>query len=185
MFKSSRLFLYLGFGLFFLALVTFPTRVMIQVQPGDFDDVSVGWLFAPIIGAWGLAGVALGITESSLTKKDALLSLLPVFALIYIGLGLASWVVTVYGANWFWRVYFGLLLFPCLIANTACILYFKEGETRPYFDESENKKAHFHRSNCRAAVTYSNLFALVYHFLLKLTVYISNSDYVSSENTHT
>ena len=73
MFKSSRLFLYLGLGLVFLALVTFPTTVMIKVQPGDIDDVSIGWLFAPIIGAWGLASVSLGITEAFRSRKEALL----------------------------------------------------------------------------------------------------------------
>src|SRR3990170_6753024 len=108
--KSSRLFLYLGLGLVFLALVTFPTRIMMQVQLGDFDDVGVGWLFAPIIGVWGLVSVVLGITESSMSKKDAMLCLLPVFALIYIGLTFASWMVMTYGENWFWRTYFGLLL---------------------------------------------------------------------------
>ena len=128
MFESSRLFLYLGLGLVFLALATFPTNVMIQVQPGDFDDVSVGWLFAPIIGAWGLTSVTLGITESSLSKKYALLCFLPVFVLFYIGLGFASWMVMAYGMSWFWRFFFGLLLFPCLIANMVGFLYFTKKE---------------------------------------------------------
>lgn len=163
--KSSRLFLYLGLGLVFLALVTFPTRVMIQVQPGDFDDVGVGWLFAPIIGVWGLASVALGITEAFLSRKKVLLCLLPVFALIYIGLGFASWMVMAYGENWFWRVYFGLLLFPCLIANTAGILYLTKKE----------KLAHTLKNQRTRIITFIALIAvpLLYTaiFLLLFTIF--------------
>ena len=126
--KSPRLFLYLGVGLVFLALATFPTTVMIQVQPVDVETVGVGWLFAPIIGAWGLASVSLGIIETVLSKKYAVLCFLPVFVLFYIGLGFASWMVMANGASWFWRFFFGLTLFPCLIANTAGFLYFTKKE---------------------------------------------------------
>jgi hypothetical protein len=112
----------------FLAMVTFPTRIMTEVQPGDFDDVGVGWLFAPIIGAWGLTSVALGIAESSLPRKEILLCLLPVFALLYIGLGFASWMVMNYGVLWFWRAYFGFILLPFLIAHTAVFFYFTKKE---------------------------------------------------------
>jgi hypothetical protein len=51
---------------------------MIQVQPKDFNDVDMGWLFAPIVGVLGLTSLALGITDSFLSKKTALSCLLPV-----------------------------------------------------------------------------------------------------------
>jgi hypothetical protein len=52
---------------------------MIQVQPKDFDDVGMGWLFAPIIGVLGLTRIALGITDSFLSKKTALSCLFCLF----------------------------------------------------------------------------------------------------------
>lgn len=92
---------------------------MIQVQLKDFDDVGIDWLFGLKLGVWELVNVRMGITESHLSKKAALLCLLPVFVLIYISLGFASWMVTGHGQNWFWRFYFGfwrfyfgLFLFP-------------------------------------------------------------------------
>jgi hypothetical protein len=51
---------------------------MIQVQLKDFDDVGIGWLFAPIIGVLGLSSLAMGITDSFLSKKTAQSCLLPV-----------------------------------------------------------------------------------------------------------
>jgi hypothetical protein len=162
MFESSRLFLYLGLGLVFLALITFPTNVMIQIQQGDFDDVSIGWLFAPIIGAWGLASVTLGITEAFMSRKEALLCLLPVFAFIYIGLGFASWMVTVYGESWFWRVYFGLLLFPCLIANTAAILYFAKKEKFAHALKNQRTRSLAFIALIAVPLLYTAIFLLVF-----------------------
>jgi len=61
-----------GTGLSFSIICYFSSQVIIPVQPRDFNDVGIGWLFAPIIGVWGLASMALGITHSSLSKKTAL-----------------------------------------------------------------------------------------------------------------
>jgi hypothetical protein len=94
----------------------------------NFNTYSIGWLIAPVIGAWGLASIALGITESSLSRRNVLLCLLPVFALILVGLGFASWMVMNYGENMFWRTYFGFFLFPCLIAGTVSFFYFTKKE---------------------------------------------------------
>ena len=101
--KNSHQFLYLGFGLFFLALITFPTTIRVPVGAG-FNTYWMGWLLATVIGAWGLASIAFGITESSLPKKEAFVFLLPVFAFLFIGLGFGSWMVMNYGTLWFWRV---------------------------------------------------------------------------------
>ena len=125
--KSRYLFLYSGVGLILLAFLLLPMRTAVMIGI-DLDCYWTGWIFAPVIGAWGLTSVTLGITESSPPKKYALLCFLPVFVLIYIGLGFASWMVMTYGANWFWRFYFGLLLFPCLIANTVGVFYFTKKE---------------------------------------------------------
>ncbi len=144
---------------------------MIQVQPGDLNFVGVGWFFAPIIGAWGLASVTLGITETALSKKRALLCLLPVFALIYISLGFASWMVMAYGGNWFWRVYFGLLLFPCLIANTAGFLYFKNEERLAKILKNNRTRSFAVAILIAVPLLYTaGLFNPVYRLRLKLTV---------------
>jgi hypothetical protein len=126
--NRSRLFLYSGLFLVFLALVTLPIRIMIQAQLGDFDYYGVGWLFAPVIGTWGLTSIALGIMESSRSRKETLACLLPVFTLIYVGLAFASWMVMNNAMNWFWRLYFGFIFFPFLIGHTAAFFYFTKKE---------------------------------------------------------
>jgi hypothetical protein len=68
---------------------------MIQVQLKDFDDVGVGWLFAPILGVWGLGQRGVGHYRKLFVQKAPLLCLLPAFVLIHISLGFTSWMVTV------------------------------------------------------------------------------------------
>ena len=130
-FENPRLFLYLGLGLLILTLFSAPIKIQVNVQTPefpDYEDFNIGLLFAPIVGAWGLASIALGITESSLSKKRVLLCLLPVFALIYVGLGFASWMVMNHGMNWFWRAYFGFIFLPFLIGHAAAFYNFTNKE---------------------------------------------------------
>jgi hypothetical protein len=114
-----------------LALVSLAIKIQVNVQSPefpDYEDFNIGLLFAPVIGSYGLASLVLGITESSLLRKEILPCLLPVFALLYIGLGFASWMVMNYGVLWFWRAYFGFILLPFLITHTAVLFYFTKKE---------------------------------------------------------
>lgn len=94
---GPRMFLYLGIALVVLAVVTFPTRIPIQAQPKDVDYVSVGWLFAPIIGIWGLASAVLGLVQSSSSKTKIASYLLPILVIITVGLAYATYLVVVFG----------------------------------------------------------------------------------------
>lgn len=126
--KKFSSFLYSGLFLVFLALVTLPIRILMQAQPGDFDYYSIGWLFTPVIGTWGLASIALGVMEASLKQKETLVLLLLVFAPIYVCLAFASWMVMNNAMNWFWRLYFGFIFFSFLIGHAAVFFHFTKKE---------------------------------------------------------
>lgn len=87
MFRSSHLFLYLGFGLLLLSLVSLPIKTEVNFQSPDvqdYEDFNIGFLFALVIGSYGLASLALGVAEVSMSKKKTLLWFLPIFSIIYI-----------------------------------------------------------------------------------------------------
>ena len=132
-FKSSRLFLYLGFGLVFLTLVSLPIKIKLNVQTPefpDYEDFNIGLLWAPVIGSCALASLTLGIAESSASKRKAWLYFLPVFILIYIGLAFAVSILyyPVNRENWSWWTYLGLLLIPTIIAHAGALLHFTNKE---------------------------------------------------------
>jgi hypothetical protein len=115
--SGSKLFLLLGLALVIVALVVFPVRLPLQAQPGDVDYYVVGWLFAPILGVWGMASLTLGLTQCSIAKKKVESFLLPVFAIVAVGLAYASYMAVVFGSGiWlsigrgepFWLIYFAL-----------------------------------------------------------------------------
>jgi hypothetical protein len=76
----------------------------------------------------GIGGCFVGNYRKRAVQKARGMCFLPVFVLFYIGLGFASWMVMAYGASWFWRFFFGLILLPCLIANMVGFLYFTNKE---------------------------------------------------------
>jgi hypothetical protein len=128
-FKNPRLFLYLGFSLVFLTLVSLPIKIQVNVQTPefpDYEDFNIGLLLAPVIGVYGLASLALGITESSGSKQAGWLSFLPVFVFIYIGLAFAASMLLypINRQNWSWWFYLGLILVPSILAHAAVILHF-------------------------------------------------------------
>lgn len=134
---SSQLFTFAGFSLVVLAFVTFTLKIPIQAQPMDVDYFRLGWLFAPIIGVWGLACTVLGLVQSSEPKRKIESVLLPIFTVVCVGLTYAAYMVLVYGLGIirsvgrgepFWWMYFVLILVPSLIAITSTITYLRGKE---------------------------------------------------------
>lgn len=125
---KNRLFLYIGLILILLSVAIFPIQANLEAEPGDIDAIGVGWLFSPVIGIWGLTSLAIGIFASSLSRTKTVLSILPVFVLIYGGLAFTIWMVLLYGSVIFWWGYFSLFLIPGIIASTVSILYLLKKE---------------------------------------------------------
>jgi hypothetical protein len=136
------MFVYLGVALFVLAVVTFPTHA----QAADSDYYGVGWLFAPIIGVWGLASLVLGLVQSSQPKSKVEAYLLLISALLFVGFAFAAFMAVIYGVGIvqsvargepFWLIYFGFVLVPGLIAGVSTYKYLKskEKESRVLMDK--------------------------------------------------
>jgi hypothetical protein len=137
-FRSSRLFLYLGFGLILLSLVFLP--IMTKVNFGspdwpDYEDFPIGFiLFAPIIGSYGLTSLTLGIAEVSMSKKENLLFFLPIFGLIYIWTSFVVWNVVWnilrLGFDYypFWWLYLIIHLIPSITVSVIGFLNFAKKE---------------------------------------------------------
>lgn len=88
LFRSSHLFFYIGIALVLLSLFFLPAKIKVGGTPEqvDVDYYSVGWLYAPTIGSYGLASLVFGILEVSITKKETLpilsIFLIPILILI-------------------------------------------------------------------------------------------------------
>ena len=136
-FAGSRMFLYLGIALVALAVFIFPMRMPIEAQPMDVDYYSIGWLFTPIIGVWGLASTVLGLVQSSQPERKIESYLLLVLAVVTVSLAYAAYTVIVFGSGvirsvgrgepFFW-VYFSLVLAPSLLIYTSSIRFLKSKE---------------------------------------------------------
>ena len=74
LFRSSHLFFYVGIALVLLSLVFLPSKIRVGGTPEqvDVDYYSVGWLYAPTIGSYGLASLMLGVIEVSISTKKKL-----------------------------------------------------------------------------------------------------------------
>ncbi len=136
-FTSSRMFLYLGLLLIVLAVVTLPTKIPLQAQPMDVDYYTVGWLFAPIIGVWGLASVVLGLVGISAPKSRITTYLSVILVVVTVGLAYASYLAAVFGTGIirsvgqgepFWWLYFGLVLAPSALIYASAFKFFKAKE---------------------------------------------------------
>jgi hypothetical protein len=128
------MFLYLGIAFVALGIVTFPTRIPIEAQPMDPDYYSVGWLFAPIIGIWGLASIVLGLVHSSSPKRTIESYLLPVLAVVTVGLAFATYMVVVFGSGIvrsvgsgepFWWLYLVMVLAPSVLIYTSAVKFLR------------------------------------------------------------
>ena len=134
---GSSMFVYLGIALILLAVVSLPMKIPVQAQPGDVEFFSIGWLFAPIIGVWGLASTVLGLVQSSQPERKIESYLLLVLAVVTVSLAYAAYTVVVFGSGiirsvgrgepFFW-VYFSLVLAPSLLIYTSSIRFLKSKE---------------------------------------------------------
>jgi hypothetical protein len=132
LFIGSRMFLYLGTALIALAVLAFPIRMSIEAQPMTFEYFSIGWLFAPILGVWGLASTVLGLVQSSQSKRKIESYLLLILAVATVSLAYAAYLVIVFGSGivssfgrgepFFW-VYFSLVLAPSLLIYASSIMF--------------------------------------------------------------
>jgi len=126
--RSPRLFLYLGFGLIFLALTCFPARVRVVVQPEVMETElwHVGPIYALWTGAWSLPGLLLGIIESSISKK----AVLPILCLANIVLAGLIWDAVRFWRGMLiqWLITYSPILAPCMIANAIALLYLMKNE---------------------------------------------------------
>jgi len=120
--NSRHLFLYSGFGLILLAFLFLPMRTAVMIGI-DLDYYWIGWIFAPVMGAWGLASLALWLSEFSMSRGRVLQGLSLVCVPIYFSLAFAVFMVIYVRVNWSWHLFFALILGPCVIASVAAILY--------------------------------------------------------------
>lgn len=100
----------------------------------DYEYFSVGWLFAPIIGFWGLASVALGLVQSSAPKRKIESYLLPVSTVVCVSLTFVAYMMFVFGSGIvssagrgepFWWIYFVFILIPSLLVIASTLKYVK------------------------------------------------------------
>ncbi len=147
--KSSQLFTLAGVVLVVLAFVTFPTKVMLQAQPGDEDDYMVGWLFSPIIGVWGLVAVTLGIVQSSMPRRKAESYLLFILSVVCVALTYGAYLAVVFGSGLtmsvgkgepFFLLFFVLVIVPSLVTIVSTVKFLKT-EDRQIFLVSKRAKA--------------------------------------------
>jgi hypothetical protein len=133
MFKTSRLFLFLGLGLILLSLVSFLIKVEINVQNPEFpkyEDFNLGFFLAPVLASYGLTSLALGTAEASMTNRRKAGYLLPLFIIIYVFTAVTVWLAARYGFNDpFWWVYAGVQSVPSIIVTAAGVIPIIKKET--------------------------------------------------------
>jgi len=149
-FTSSNIFMILGAALCILALLSFPAKVEFgdRGEVGGSEHYNVGWLFAPIIGVWGLAGLAVGLVQYPKTKLSVARLLLFISAIVCVGLIFAFYMVLFYGLGIvasvgrgepFFLLYFGLVLAPSIVVLASTVKFLKVGE-RAIFQVSKKAK---------------------------------------------
>jgi hypothetical protein len=110
----KRLFLFLGLALILLAIAVFPLRYTLQVEQnpmGETETVGIGWVFAPVVAAWGFASLSIN------TAKDSKNVEVQGLFLLFLGAGsvYALYMVTHYGSVLFWWIQFALMLAPTVL----------------------------------------------------------------------
>jgi hypothetical protein len=170
---GSRMFLYLGVALIALTVFIFPIRIPIEAQPGDVDYFSTGWLFAPIIGVWGLASTVLGLVQSSQPKIKIESYLLLILAGVTVSLAYAAYMVIVFGSGiissvgrgepFFW-VYFGLVLAPSLLIYASSIKFLRSKERVDFLATQKVRIATF-IALAAVPLTYTAIFLLLMYLL--------------------
>ena len=146
------MFLYLGIALILLAVLSLPVRIPIQGQPGDVDYFSMGWLFAPIIGVWGLASTVLGLVQSSKPRKKIEFYLSFILVVVTVSLAYAAYLVVVFGSGivssvgrgepFFW-FYFGLVLAASLLIYASSIRFLRSEKRLDFLANQKVRSAIF------------------------------------------
>jgi hypothetical protein len=110
-----------------------------------YEPFPTGFLFlAPIIGSYGSASIALGVTEISTSKKEHLLFFSPILALIYIWtsiiVGSVIWSISRLGFDYYplWWLYLIIHLIPSITISLIAFLNFAK---RDYLSTILKKKA--------------------------------------------
>lgn len=128
--RNPRLFLYLGFVLVLLALVSLPARVPVVVQPDtpETELLQLGPVIAILVGSWGLPSFLLGVVESSLGKNAFLFASILVLCLANAILASSIWDAVRFwrGMLLQWLFSYAPLLAPCVVTNTIGLVYLTE-----------------------------------------------------------
>jgi hypothetical protein len=127
-----RLFLYLGFGLIFLAAMGFPVRMWVVTQP-ETPEIELLWMgpvYALLIGLWSLPNLLLGVLEPSKSRREAVLRFIPIICVA--DLFLASIILQQIR---YWRgnklqmlLNYTPFLIPCIITNVFVFIYIAKKE---------------------------------------------------------
>ena len=170
---GSSMFVYLGIALILLAVVSLPTKIPVQAQPGDVEFFSIGWLFTPIIGVWGLASTVLGLVQSSQPERKIESYLLLVLAVVTVSLAYAAYTVIVFGSGvirsvgrgepFFW-VYFSLVLAPSLLIYTSSIRFLRSKERIVFLANQKVRVATF-VAFAAVPLSYTAIFLLLMYLL--------------------
>lgn len=149
---DSSLFLYLGIALILLAFLGIPMRIPIQAQTGDIDYFSIGWLFAPTLGVWGLTSTVLGLVQCSQPKRKIESYLLLILVVVTGSLAYAAYLVIAFGSGiirsvgrgepFFW-VYFSLVLAPSLLIYVSSIRFIRSKERLDFLANQRVRNATF------------------------------------------
>jgi hypothetical protein len=169
--SSSFMFLYLGIALILLAVVSLFMRIPVQAQAEDVDYFSIGWLFAPILGVWGLASIVLGLTQSSQRNRRIELYLSLILAVATLSLAYATYMVFVFGSGiissvgrgepFFW-VYFSLILLPSLLIYVSSIKFLRPKERLAFLANQKVRVATF-VTLAAVPLSYTAIFLLLMH----------------------
>jgi hypothetical protein len=137
--NGSRAFLILGTALFTLTVLSFPMRTILadHGEPLGFESFPVGWLFAPIMAAWGLASLVFGLLQARSQKAEKYLQVVFAFALFATAFGVSfgglmvfffgSFVTQLVTAP-FWWLYLALFLVPSVTVLASCATYYRKEE---------------------------------------------------------
>jgi len=167
------MFLYLGIALIALAVFIFPMRIPIEAQPGDVDYYSMGWLFAPIIGVWGLASTVLGLVQSSQPTRKIESYLLLILTAVTVSLAYAAYLVIVFGSGVigsvgrgepFFSVYFTLVLAPSLLIYAFSFKFLRSKERLDFLTNQKIRIATF-IALATVPLSYTVIFLLLMYLL--------------------
>lgn len=135
--------------------------------------MGIGWLFAPIIGIYGLASVVLGLVHSSIPKRKVELYLVPILAVVSVGLAYAVYMVVVFGSGIiqsvgrgepFFMIYFMLILFPSILIYASAVKCLRSEEKIKFLSNRRLRIAVFF-TLAAVPLFYTGVFILLMYLL--------------------